>query len=174
MDILEVFFWYCKHMGIMAHIYEIYQNKKFGYWKYDYYYGTSFERCNLKDFLIREHRDRSLKDIFWPIQRYTNECFAKNSEKYKKARARWNAFVENNLMYDPKFIKEGDEVILYDVTHKVVEIRNDGLIKIKRLDSNFCNVISPFQNGLRFENNEIREPKFLIKKNRKIYGTNKE
>ena len=49
-----------------------------------------------------------------------------------------------------------------------------GLIKVQNDRNGYISYISPFGEGLRFESDEIREPKFLIKKNRKIYGTRKE
>lgn len=171
MNILEVFFWYCKYMGIMGQIYKIYQNKNFGYWKYDYINGSRFERCDLKKFLVKEHKNSNLKDMFWGIQRYSTEYAIRNDEKYKKARARWNAFVKNNLIYDPSFIKEGEKITVYDVAYTVIGFGEYGLIKVQNNHNGLVSYISPFEEGLRFEYYGIREPKFLIKKNRKIYGT---
>lgn len=174
MNILEVFFWYCKYMGIMGQIYKIYQSKNFGYWRYDYINGSRYERCGLKKFLVKEHKNSSLKDMFWSIQRYSEYHYRRNDEKYKKARARWNAFVKNNLIYDPSFIKEGEKITFYGVAYTVIGFDEYGLIKVQNNNNGFASCISPFEEGLRFESDEIREPKFLIKKNRKIYGTRKE
>lgn len=174
MNILGVFFWYCKHMGVLAHIYKMYENKKFGYWKYDYVSGSRLIRCNLKDFLEKEHGTCNLKDMFWNLQRYSAEYSIINNEKYKKARSRWNSFVKNNLIFDPSFIKEGDKVSVFGVNYTVIGFDEYGLIKLERDGMGSIRYISPFQEGLLFENEGYREPKFLIKKNRKIYGICKE
>lgn len=172
MNILQVFFWYCKHMGIMADVYSMYQDDRFGCWKYNKN-GSRFIRISLKDFLEREYNSFNLKEVFWSLQRYR---YIITSEKYKKARYKWKQFIKNNLILDPTFIKVGDKVFIQTfegINEYVLDCFDEcGMLVLKSEQG--TRIVSPYDKSLKFENNEEREPKFLIKKNRKTYGISKE
>ena len=68
MDILRVFFWFCKEQGIMDVMFKMYQAKKLGTWKYDLVHGSYFERLSLKKYISNRVKSYGFKDLFWELQ----------------------------------------------------------------------------------------------------------
>lgn len=178
MNILEVFFWYCKSMGIMGEMWNIYQNANFGTWKYDpslnqSYYG----KCKFKEHLESSCNRYGMTGLFGGLEYCCHNTLYRlmKSEKIKKARRNWGRFVKNNLIVLPSFVKEGDRIHVVttftDVEGVIEKITDDKELVVR--DSNGrVNYISLFRPITI--NGEKREPKFIIKKNRKIYGADKE
>ena len=177
MDILEVFFWFCKEQKIMDIIYKMYHEKKLGAWKYERNYGTYFKPMSLKEFLTNRILVNGFDDIFWDLQP-KNRTITENL-RYKKARSKWNAFVKNNIKFSDDFIKIGDTVearnslgVVYGGTVIGFPKTFSGVFKIKKSNGEehtasilWCSTIKV--NGVE------RKPEFYIKRKRKIYGANK-
>lgn len=178
MNILEVFFWYCKSMGIMKDIWEIYHHKWFGLWKFDVKTSTSYFG---KYFLIKHLEEYcrlgGISQVFLGIEKCCrNGLYLKmRAEKVKKAKRNWGRFIKNNLIISPSFVKEGDKIEV-DTINGIIDgvvdkIANDKMIFVIGSNSERI-LVSPFQK-IKI-NGETRTPKFLIKKNRKFYGIDKE
>ena len=124
-----------------------------------------------------------MKSVFWFIvenwNRFNEEdLFA--CDAFTKAYRDWSRFVKHNLMLDPSYLKEGDKIMYFDNMCTFKELNYDGKLVIKR--GSDILLVSPYaSDGMiktikTIDGNDVEienEPKFLIKKNRKIYGFNK-
>ena len=179
MDILEMFFWYCKEKKIMDVIFKMFYSRNLGTYRFDGY-DTFFENLSLKDFLIEMFGSYGFLDIFWRFQKVKDEF--SEIDKYKKARSKWNAFVKNNLHFSEEYVKVGDKIEVepgyQGMVGTVIEIPEiiDGSIKICLEGSNRnynIPLLAYHKNKQLKINGEIKEPKFYIKRRRKIYGIDK-
>jgi len=185
MDILEVFIWYCKSKGIMPIIVKMCSDSNgFKSCRYDlnaraYVYSKE----KLRNVIMTAIKHYDMKSVFWFIvanwNRFNEEDLLAYDD-FVKAYRDWSRFVKNNLLLDPSYLKEGDKIMYFDCMCTFKGLNHEGKLIIKRgLD---ILLVSPYAsddmikiiktingNDVEIEN----EPKFLIKKNRKIYGLNK-
>ena len=178
MNILEVFFWYCKSMGIMGEMWNIYQSANFGTWKYDPSLNQSYySKCKFKEHIESSCNRYGMTGLFSGLEYCCHNTLYRlmKSEKIKRARRNWGRFVKNNLIVLPSFVKEGDRihaVTTFTNVEGVIEKITDDKELMVRDNNGRVNYISLFRPITI--NGEKREPKFIIKKNRKIYGADKE
>ena len=167
-------------MGIMGEMWRIYQDRRFGRHKFDYYtHQHCIYRSKLEEHLKSCCDKHGINGLFYGLE---NEChedlfYLMRSYKIKDARKKWNRFVKNNLLMSPSFVKEGDTIHMDEtffnrpIDGVVVGITDTKILIVKdQIGSNIY--ISPFKDFT--VNGEKREPKFLIKRYRKIYGLDKE
>ena len=184
MDINRVFFWFCKEQGIIDIMFSMYQMKKLGTWRYDNENGSYFERLSLKNYLTQRVKAYGFKDVFWELQPPSYTLKTRkilSSEKYKKARSKWNSFVKKNLMFSDEFLKVGDKVELSNAWGRskvgtVIEIPKtfDGSFMIKSFDTGADVKVSIVGYQKILVNDVEKEPEYYIKRRRKVYGANKE
>lgn len=186
MDILELFFWFCKEQKIMDIMYLLYQEKKPTKTEYMEDNLTRYQKVlSLKELLIDEIKINGFLDMFWWLQMKFNSINKKliNSERYKKARSKWNLFVKNNVNFSEDYVKVGDVISMTygfctDVTieKKVIAIpkKFNGRVMVSYTD--YDGVVTNEEMRLITNYPEIKingvnkTPKFFIKKRRKIYG----
>lgn len=177
MNILQIFFWFCKEHRIMDLMIKMYRQKKLGIWRYDTFKGTFFEHMSLGDFLSYRVKNFGFKDMFWSLQPIFSDVA--KSEKYKKARSKWNAFCKNNIMYSDEFIKVGDKVEVFGswgpiYSGTVVSFPKDfsGCFQIKTINNEELSATAIGNFTIKV-NDVVKTPEFYIKKRKKIYGANK-
>ena len=133
-----------------------------------------YQKMSLSDYLEERFNSWGFNDVFWDLQAYNS--FAESSEKYKKARSKWNAFVKNNLMFSDDFVKVGDNIEFEGICGTLINgtvtsfPKNfNGTFFIKTNDG-LDRVVSVIgQNKMKI-NGEKRKLQFYIKRKRKIYG----
>ena len=179
MDILRVFFWFCKEQNIMDIVYMMHQHKKLGNWKYEN--GRSFfQAMSLSDFLKQRVINYGYRDIFWDMQPFCHKLT--RNKRYINARKKWNAFCQNNIRFSEEYVKIGDEIELGNlygdnpIIGSVIGFPKnfDGDLRIKTIDGDERNVRLHGYRHIKI-NGEEREPKYYIKR-RKVnyYGADKE
>lgn len=162
----------------MGEMWQIYQDGRFGMWKFDSQLNKSYYmKCKFKDHLSNSCGVNGIIGVFFGLE---NCCHSHDlrkllhSEKIKRARKNWNRFVKKNLIILPSFVNEGDKLKM-DGLFSTLEGTVTGISEDKSIivtdEHNRISHISPFRNLTI--NGERREPKFVIKKYRKIYGADK-
>ena len=162
----------------MGEMWNIYQNANFGTWKYDPALNQSYySKCKFKEHLESSCNRYGMTGLFSGLEYCCHNTLYRlmKSEKIKKARRNWGRFVKKNLIMLPSFVKEGDRIqaatFFYNIDGVLETITEDKQLVVKD-DNGRLSYISLFN---KFTiNGEKREPKFIIKKNRKIYGADKE
>ena len=180
MNILEVFFWFCKKEKIMGLVLEMYQMSRIGY--YSEKYGTiSFERTSMHDFLKNRLSIHCLAflfdDILFRMDISNSNKFIQNSKiDFEKLSNKWAKFCKNNIKLSEDYVKVGDTIEIGEVNYKVKSIPKNftGYVEFEyTVDGNTSYTRkSIFSENLKI-NGEEKEPKFYIKQNRKVYGLNK-
>lgn len=166
----------------MGEMWQIYQDGRFGMWKFDSNLNQSYySKCKFKEHLSNSCSRNGITGVFFGLE---NCCHSHDlrmllhSEKINRARKNWNRFVKKNLIMLPSFVNEGDKLkmdglfspIVSPIEGTVTGISEDKSIMVTD-EHNRVSYISPFRNFTI--NGEKREPKFVIKRYRKIYGADK-
>lgn len=176
MNALEVFFWFCKEQKIMDIIFKKYHEKTPSVWKYSENNGMYQKYLSLKD-AIEYCASYGFDSIFWKLfSNRTNE-----NERYRKARAKWNSFAKNNILFSDKFVKVGDTIELdlcfprliplHGVVSEIPKTFNGSVLV--RLDDGKERTVGLLGRSDLKINGEERTPEFCIKRKRKLYGVNK-
>jgi len=176
MNALQVFFWFCKEQKIMDIIFKKYHEKTPNVWKHYENGGAYQSNLSLKD-AIDCCASYGFDSVFWRL--FSNR-FDEN-ERYKKAKAKWNSFVKNNILFSDKFVKVGDTIefdryyprhaLLHGVVSEIPKTFN-GSVSVRLDDGDEVTVGLLDRSGLKI-NGEERTPEFYIKRRRKLYGVNK-
>jgi len=177
MSILEVFFWFCKEQKIMDVIFKKYHEKTPFFWGYSENNGVYQKYMSLKN-AIEEYCIYSRFDtIFWGLFSNTID----DNERYRKARAKWNSFAKNNILFSDKFVKVGDTIEsdlcfprgipLCGVVSEIPKTFNGSVLV--RLDDGEEIMVGLLSRSDLKINGEKRTPEFYIKRRRKLYGANK-
>ena len=176
MSALEVFFWFCKEQKIMDVIFKKYHEKTPSVWKYSENNGVYQKYLSLKD-AIDYCISSGIDTIFWRL--FSNSIA--DNERYKKARAKWNSFAKNNILFSDKFVKVGDTIEcgiyfprlmhLHGVVSEIPKTFN-GSVSVRLDNGEEMRVCLLGRNDLKI-NGEEKTPEFYIKRRRKLYGVDK-
>lgn len=107
----EIYIWYCKHMGVFGNVMNMFIEKKPKKWEI----GTAnsipvtfdeFFEDNLNIYGLRLIFKNMFAEIYAPYYRKFG-----TTEKYIKAKKKWNYFVSNNVKLDTQLNK--DDVIVF-------------------------------------------------------------
>lgn len=165
MTLFQVFLWFCKDNKMMRDVIKIYQTR---------IYGDLFKRPSLSQFLEVKTKYGMLSAFFYALEygTYINtDEFTDYSENYKKGKVKWRYFLNKNVILSEDYIKIGDTVRVGDNSGEVIKIFTNDMSII------FASEYGKFRVNLFDERLEIngvkKEPSFIIKRKRKIYGTNK-
>ena len=177
MNILQVFFWFCKEQKLMDIMFKMYRERKPRVWVNDYVNGAYFKRVSLKEFLELKIEHYGLTDLFWNLQSRNALIF--ENPRYKKARSKWNAFSRNNVMFSDDYIKIGDRV---EGTERYNTNYSGVVTSIPKIFYGNVNImtddgkemtVSIFRSYNIKINGEEKKLSFYIKRNRKVYGISK-
>jgi len=176
MNILEVFFWFCKEQKIMDVIFKKYHEKTPKVWNYSengMAYQSNLSLKDAMDYCISSGIDT----IFWRLFSNTID----DNERYKKARVKWTKFSKNNILFSDKFVKIGDtiefgmrfpiRVSLHGIVIEIPKTFNGSVLV--RLDDGEERAIGLLGRSDLKINGEERTPEFYIKRKRKLYGVDK-
>jgi hypothetical protein len=172
---LEVFFWFCKEQKIMDIIFKKYHEKTPSVWEYSNNNGAYQKNLSLKE-AIDYCISSGIDTIFWRLFSNTID----DNERYKKAKAKWNKFSKDNILFSDKFVKVGDtiefdrfprRILLHGVVSEIPKTFN-GSVLVRLDDGKEITVGLLDRRDLKI-NGEERTPEFYIKRRRKLYGVNK-
>lgn len=184
MDILQIFFWFCKEQKIMDIVFKMYESHRPQAWHVDKPHDIHslgyFKDMSMAEFLKESFRKNSLFDALSDLEHYnTLKRDSLIHERFMKARRKWNGFCRNNIFYVDDYVKEGDFIEYTDIFGEEIKgiVTNvpkklGEYITIKLEDSVLNRYLPPSYEVMKI-NGEKKEPKFYIKRKRKIYGINK-
>jgi len=176
MNILEVFFWFCKEQKIMDVIFKKYHEKTPKVWNYSENGMAYQSNLSLKD-AIDCCISYGIDTIFWRL--FSNKI--DDNERYKKAKAKWTKFSKNNILFSDKFVKVGDtiefglrserHILLHGVVSEIPKTFNGSVLV--RLDDGKEITVGLLDRSYLKINGEEKTPEFYIKRKRKLYGADK-
>lgn len=156
-------------------IFKKYHEKTPFVWKYSENGGAYKKNISLKDAIDYHISIFGINTMFWRLFPNTID----DNERYKKARAKWNKFSENNILFSDKFLKVGDTIEfdlcfprpLHGVVSEIPKTFNGSVLV--RLDDGRERTVGLLGRSNFKINGEERTPEFYIKRRRKVYGVEK-
>ena len=182
MDILRLFFWFCKEQKIMDLIFKMYYTQPLKRYSLLSLGDNNVVYISLRDFLEDCLRGDCIEDVFWCLQSRTKNINLRDEEEVKRLRKavkNWKTFCRRNVKYSEDFAKPNDRIAYanyYGAQLKGTIIampnRLGGSATVKNDDGRIEYVVLDYHGEIEV-NGDKKKPKYFIRKNRKTYGLNK-
>lgn len=176
MDLITVFFWFCKNKGIMKEVFNLYENSS-----YTRLFINDEGKVISKKLSLKEKINNSSRTWLGIEGIFSSLIFISDIDDFdddvlnvldKSANA-WSKFVANNLFFHDDFLKEGDYIectrFKQELKGRLVNV--DKWLRYVTIEQDNGGLVDVFfHENIKINGNEKKEPKFYIKYKRKVYG----